>query len=456
VVGAKTVERTKILSLVNIRIPCLVLLSWFCALPLRAQDAAGFQVETNAGTNVVEAGLTNPPASGTVETVEPEPAQVTEPVPPVQIQTPPVVVEAPPERYVPEPQVRSAAPVMLEPRGASRSDEPYIWFALTGVLLVSVISLMVTWQNSRRNPEAAPAAPRVETPATIVPTLLPVISQAIKEALVQELSAQRRELLTAQQEAATELSQLARRLEAVQTPLLERLVAPRPAALPPAKFSREIPVSIFCPCGQKFAFEVQPVEGRMPFSVACPACGQDGTNQANQVILRLLNGTNLAPSSAITPQLVDAVKQAVVKELAGNSAEAPRPAAVTVATEHKNGSTAAPGPGENPPENVLPGLLAKGQTLAEAGELDKAVKCLEAALALQPDRTETLLKLGGVLDRLDRADEALQQYDRALALDDSLTIAYLNKGGVFNRLARYDEALRCYEQALLKQKKVAA
>jgi hypothetical protein len=46
---------------------------------------------------------------------------------------------------------------------------------------------------------------------------------ALKDAVVQELAAQRRELLAGQQAAATELTGLARRLEAVQTPLLERL-----------------------------------------------------------------------------------------------------------------------------------------------------------------------------------------------------------------------------------------
>jgi tetratricopeptide (TPR) repeat protein len=356
-----------------------------------------------------------------------------------------------------------SVPVM-EPRYLVRPDEFLIWIALGGVLVVSLSAMVFCWQMSRRNHAVTSPPPRAETPGLIAPTLLPVISQAIKESLVQELSAQRRELLSAQQSAAAELSQLARRLEAVQTPLLERLNGLRPSVLPPAKFSREIPVKVFCGCGQKYAFEVQPVDGHMPFPVACPACGRDGTHQANQVIVRLLNGItqplspngdlflNAAPTG-ITPQLVEAVKQAVVNELAAKRAENPKPIPVAIVPEYKNGSSV---PVEKPVGNVLPKLLAEGQSLADAGELDKAVKCLEAALALQPDRAETFVKLAGVFEKLDRADEALQHYDRAIALDESLTIAYLNKGGVFNRLARYDEALRCYEQALLKQKKTAA
>jgi hypothetical protein len=49
--------------------------------------------------------------------------------------------------------------------------------------------------------------------------------EALKDAVVQELASQRRELLTAQQQAAGELTELARRLEAAQTPMLERLRA---------------------------------------------------------------------------------------------------------------------------------------------------------------------------------------------------------------------------------------
>jgi hypothetical protein len=56
-------------------------------------------------------------------------------------------------------------------------------------------------------------------------SLAPHLVDALKDAVVQELAAQRRELLAAQQAAAAELTELAHRLEAVQTPLLERLRA---------------------------------------------------------------------------------------------------------------------------------------------------------------------------------------------------------------------------------------
>jgi hypothetical protein len=45
-----------------------------------------------------------------------------------------------------------------------------------------------------------------------------------------------------------------------------------------------ISIKILCPCGQKFAFDVEPVAGRMPSRVNCPACGRDATLTANQQI----------------------------------------------------------------------------------------------------------------------------------------------------------------------------
>ena len=49
-----------------------------------------------------------------------------------------------------------------------------------------------------------------------------------------------------------------------------------------------IPVKVQCGCGQKYAFDVEPVGGRMPSPVACPVCGADGTGAANEIIARSL------------------------------------------------------------------------------------------------------------------------------------------------------------------------
>ncbi len=43
-------------------------------------------------------------------------------------------------------------------------------------------------------------------------------------------------------------------------------------------------LKIECPCGQHYTFDVEPVNGRMPWAVNCPACGADGTDAANQLL----------------------------------------------------------------------------------------------------------------------------------------------------------------------------
>lgn len=47
-------------------------------------------------------------------------------------------------------------------------------------------------------------------------------------------------------------------------------------------------MKINCSCGQNYAFEVEPIAGRMPGPVKCPACGADGTEAANAVIAQTL------------------------------------------------------------------------------------------------------------------------------------------------------------------------
>src|SRR5690349_19442968 len=49
-----------------------------------------------------------------------------------------------------------------------------------------------------------------------------------------------------------------------------------------------ISVKIECDCGQHYAFDVEPVNGRMPAPVACPACGADGSAAANKFIAERL------------------------------------------------------------------------------------------------------------------------------------------------------------------------
>jgi outer membrane protein assembly factor BamB len=50
-------------------------------------------------------------------------------------------------------------------------------------------------------------------------------------------------------------------------------------------------VKVQCPCGTRYAFDVEPVKDRMPVRVKCPGCGADGTDLANEVIRQKLAAT---------------------------------------------------------------------------------------------------------------------------------------------------------------------
>ncbi len=45
-----------------------------------------------------------------------------------------------------------------------------------------------------------------------------------------------------------------------------------------------VPVKIECACGQRYSFDVEPVNDQMPCSVQCPSCGRDGTKAANEAL----------------------------------------------------------------------------------------------------------------------------------------------------------------------------
>ena len=47
-------------------------------------------------------------------------------------------------------------------------------------------------------------------------------------------------------------------------------------------------LKVVCECGQKYKFDVEPVNGRMPMTVNCPACGVDGTRAANDILSQMV------------------------------------------------------------------------------------------------------------------------------------------------------------------------
>jgi hypothetical protein len=47
-------------------------------------------------------------------------------------------------------------------------------------------------------------------------------------------------------------------------------------------------IKIECPCGVRYSFDVEPRDGRMPWTVQCPGCHADGTDAANQILAEMV------------------------------------------------------------------------------------------------------------------------------------------------------------------------
>jgi hypothetical protein len=83
-----------------------------------------------------------------------------------------------------------------------------------------------------------------------------------------------------------------------------------------------IPIKIQCECGQRYAFDVEPVNGRMTSPVACPACGADGTIATNALIAQNMQPIQppVAPEPAV--RLLVATPTSIIQP--ASSVPAPR------------------------------------------------------------------------------------------------------------------------------------
>jgi hypothetical protein len=61
-------------------------------------------------------------------------------------------------------------------------------------------------------------------------------------------------------------------------------------------------LKVVCNCGQKYKFDVEPVNQRMPFNVQCPVCGLDGTHLANGILASMPPPMTMPmPPNAVPP-----------------------------------------------------------------------------------------------------------------------------------------------------------
>lgn len=85
-------------------------------------------------------------------------------------------------------------------------------------------------------------------------------------------------------------------------------------------------LKVACECGQKYKFDVEPVDGRMPFTVNCPICGVDGTPAANQLLSQQFASVPAAPTVAMAAPVSSAASGLRINRPTPAAAPPPLPA----------------------------------------------------------------------------------------------------------------------------------
>jgi len=102
-------------------------------------------------------------------------------------------------------------------------------------------------------------------------------------------------------------------------------------------------IKIQCSCETKYAFDVEPVNGRMPVRVNCPGCGADGTDAANAIIGQQLAGSE-PPAPASAPVPVPVARPAETKPRIRIGADTPSPVPVPLPTVRAATAESVPPP----------------------------------------------------------------------------------------------------------------
>jgi tetratricopeptide (TPR) repeat protein len=252
-------------------------------------------------------------------------------------------------------------------RASARND----WLT-AGLAVLSVITLVAIWQAGiqRRRATSLALARTSESPSS-QSDIAVHLAQAVKEALLQELAAQRVELLKAQQSAANEVSKLVRRLDELQLPLPQRLS------------SGEAPVKRLG--NEETTYQVAG-------QAAAPAQLEHKNGQ---------NGATLSAEKQEEPVPVDvagllAEGQAFLDD---NEPEKALKCFDTIlAAQPEHAET----------------LIKKGGALERIGRLDEAVASYDRAIAADGTMTIAYLHKGGLFNRMARYDEAMACYEKAL------------------------------------------
>jgi hypothetical protein len=158
-----------------------------------------------------------------------------------------------------------------------------------------------------------------------------------------------------------------------------------------------VPVKIRCGCGQKYAFDVYPLNGRMPSPIRCPVCGADGTAAANEVIALALRAQS--PPLALRPRSLGSAPPPVETVAAHAEAAAWRQRALEAEQRADQAQQAAD-------VNLAPHLA---QVLKETVVQELAAQRRELLQAQE----EAALEISAIIHRLDAVQAPMQERLRA-------------------------------------------
>ena len=94
-------------------------------------------------------------------------------------------------------------------------------------------------------------------------------------------------------------------------------------------------------------------------------------------------------------------------------------------------------------------LIEEGNAIEEAGRLDGAMSCYEAAIRLAPGLARAHMNRGNILLARGNAEEALIAYQKALELEPDYAAAHYNAGNAQASLNDHEAACAAYEKAIL-------
>ena len=130
-----------------------------------------------------------------------------------------------------------------------------------------------------------------------------------------------------------------------------------------------ITVKILCACGQKYAFDVEPYNGRMPAPIHCPICKADGTQAANEIIARSLPPQPIPAVAPPPPPMVAPAPRPMTPSAGGSGLRIGSAAQAAPALKPiSEAEAAAPAPVRT--KSAVAGLVQGGVRRALSGDDD--------------------------------------------------------------------------------------